>query len=164
MTRKTYVPNPEAFKSYYAKQVQHGGGTLSAFHGARIQRGYGIGSFLGGLLRSAVPFFKEGAKAIGKTALTTGLNIANDVMEGKTLKSSARTRAIEAKNSLQNKALDTARNVLGQTGKGIKRQASPNEFIQPRTKKKKASTRAVKRKKSNPKKKQTKTAFSDIFG
>jgi len=165
MTRKTYVPNPEMFKSYYVHQAQHGGGTLPAFHGARIQRGYGIGSFLGGLLRSAVPFLKEGAKAIGKTALRTGLNIASDVMEGKELKSSARSRAIEAKNNLQNKALDAARNALGQTGKGIKRRASPNEFIHPQTKKRKASAPTAKRKTTKPKKKQqTKTTFDDIFG
>jgi len=165
MTRKTYVPNPEMFKSYYVHQAQHGGGTLPAFHGARIQRGYGIGSFLGGLLRSAVPFLKEGAKAVGKTALRTGLNIASDVMEGKELKSSARTRAIEAKNNLQNKALDVARNALiGQTGKGIKRNASANEFIQPQTKKRKASAPAAKRKTTQPKKKQAKTTFDDIFG
>jgi len=85
-------------------------------------------------------------------------------MERKELKSLGHTQVIEAKNSLQNKALDIARNALRQTGKGLKRRASPNELIQPQTKKKKTLTPAVKREKTQPKKKQSKAAFNNIFG
>ena len=109
-------------KSYYVNQAQNGG-NLPAFRGARVQRGYGIGSFIRGLFRSAVPILKAGAKAVGKKALSTGLNIANDVMEGQDFKSSARSRAIEAKDELSNLARKSVKNALGQTGKGIKRPA-----------------------------------------
>lgn len=163
MTRKIHEPNINLYKSYYLKQAQSGGGNLPAFHGARIQRGYGIGSFLKGLFRSAVPFIKDGAKAVGKTALATGLNIANDVMTGRDMKSSARTRALEAKNSLKNKAFVTARNILGQTGKGIKRRASPPETCRSQTKKKKASPPKAKGRKTKQAKRKKPTP-NDIFG
>ena len=65
---------------------QHGRGTLPVFRGARTQRGYGLGSMLKGMLRSAVPFLKQGGKYLGKKALQTGLNVAQDVMNGKNVK------------------------------------------------------------------------------
>lgn len=145
------------------RQVQHGG-NLPAFHGARFQRGYGIGSFLKGLFRSAVPLIKDGAKAIGKTALSTGLNIASDVMSGRNIKSSARTRALEARDSLKKKAISTARGVLGQSGKGIERRASSVPSSHSQTKRRKAS--APKKKARKPKKqaRKKKVAHNDIFG
>ena len=162
MTRKVHIPNPDLDKSYYLTQAQHGG-NLPAFHGARFQRGYGIGSFLKGLFRSAVPFIKDGAKAIGKTALSIGLNIANDVLSGQDLKSSAQARALEAKNSLKNKAISTARGALAQSGKGIKRRASTPSTSQPQTKKRKTSPPQARGKK--PKQTKRKKAVpNDIFG
>ncbi|KXJ07521.1 hypothetical protein AC249_AIPGENE8474 [Exaiptasia diaphana] len=147
MAKGNQAHNPDLFKSYYLKQAQHGG-NLPAFHGARFQRGYGIGTFLKGLFRSAVPFIKDGAKATGKTALSTGLNIASDVMSGRDMKSSARTRALQAKNSLKSKAMNTARGILEQKGKGIKRRASAAQASQSQTKRRKASAPQAKRRKS----------------
>ncbi|MED5363038.1 MAG: hypothetical protein VX790_02535, partial [Bacteroidota bacterium] len=58
------------------------GGNLPAFHGVRVQRGYGLGGLLKGLFRAAVPLFKQGAKTVGRTALKTGAKVAKDVLQG----------------------------------------------------------------------------------
>ena len=45
-----------------------------------LQRGHGIGSFLGGLWRSSVrPLLWQGAKTVGSEALVTGRNIISDM-------------------------------------------------------------------------------------
>eukprot|EP00057_Strongylocentrotus_purpuratus_P003423 XP_003726621.1 PREDICTED: uncharacterized protein F54H12.2-like [Strongylocentrotus purpuratus] len=64
-----------------------GGGGLPVFRGARMQRGYGLGSMLKGLLRSAIPIVKSGGKLLGKKAWQTGLNVVRDVANGKSLAS-----------------------------------------------------------------------------
>lgn len=49
-----------------------------------MQRGYGLGGILSGLFRSALPVLTRGAKTIGKQALQTGLQMANDALNGQT--------------------------------------------------------------------------------
>ena len=70
------------YNEYYAHQA---GGALPYFAGAQYQRGHGVGTLFGGLLRSAMPL-KRGAVALGKGALKTGVRIANDVMSGQSIK------------------------------------------------------------------------------
>ena len=65
------------YNDYYARQA---GGALPYFAGAQYQRGHGLGSLFGGLLRSAMPLIKRGALALGKGALKTGVRIAGDVL------------------------------------------------------------------------------------
>ena len=55
-------------RDYYTRQS---GGALPYFAGARFQRGHGLGSVLGGMLRSAMPIIKRGAVALGRGALKT---------------------------------------------------------------------------------------------
>ena len=43
------------YNEYYARQA---GGALPYFAGAQYQRGHGLGSLFGGLLRSAMPLIK----------------------------------------------------------------------------------------------------------
>ena len=66
------------YNDYYARQA---GGALPYFAGAQYQRGHGLGSLFGGLLRSAMPLIKRGAVALGKGALKTGVRIADDVAD-----------------------------------------------------------------------------------
>lgn len=47
--------------------------------GFRMQRGNGIGSFLGGLFRIVRPLFVKSARAIGREALNTGSSILADM-------------------------------------------------------------------------------------
>jgi len=94
------------------------GGHFPVFHGGRFQRGYGLGSFFKSLARSAMPLMQRGAKTIGKTALTTGMNIARDVMAGDNLATSAKTQLKAAAGQLKRKALTR---INSQTGSGAKR-------------------------------------------
>ena len=54
--------------------------------------GSGVGSFLGGLFRSAAPTLKRGALNVGKRLFNTGMGIARDVMQGEKLGVSAKKR------------------------------------------------------------------------
>lgn len=167
---KIHQPNPNIFKSYYLRQSQRGAGNLPAFHGVRVQRGYGIGSFLKGLFRTAVPLVKEGARSIGRTALATGMNIANDVLSGQDFKSSAKARALETRNKLKSRTIDAVKSMIDpQKGKGIKRRAVsktsiPSQIKRRKTPPKSAKASCHKTKKKNKKKKKRESAVRDIFG
>ena len=78
--------NKDFYEQYYANQSGLG---IPVFHGALGQRGHGLGSMISGFFRRAFPFIFSGAEALGKQALKTGVNIANDVIDGKSLKESA---------------------------------------------------------------------------
>ena len=80
--RKLYIPNHKLYEEYYLNQAKQKGGNLQAFHGARFQQGYGLGSIFKGLFRWAMPHLQQGAKVLGKKALQTGAQVAQDVLEG----------------------------------------------------------------------------------
>jgi len=67
---------------------------MPVFSGARIQRGHGLGSILGGFFRSLVlPFVKNNDNNVLLTnAVKTGMEVADDVLEGRSLKESAKRR------------------------------------------------------------------------
>ena len=75
--------------------VRQASGALPYFAGAPYQRGHGLGSLFGGLLRSAMPLIKRGAVALGKGALKTGLRIADDVLSGQSIKRAAKRRVTD---------------------------------------------------------------------
>ena len=81
------------YNDYYARQA---GGALPYFAGAQYQRGHGLGSLFGSLLRSAMPLIKRGAVALGKGALKTGDRIAGDVLSGQNIKTAAKRRVTDA--------------------------------------------------------------------
>ena len=83
---KIHTPNHKLYEQYYLDQAKQIGGNLPAFHGARFQRGYGLGSILKGLFRWAVPHLQQGAKMLVKKALQGGVNVAQDVFAGENLK------------------------------------------------------------------------------
>ena len=92
------------YDDYYARQV---GGALHYFTGARVQRGHGFGSLFSGLLRTVAPLIRRGAVALGKRALTTGAQIAGDVVAGKNVKKAAKRRATDAGRKLMHSLLNT---------------------------------------------------------
>ena len=71
----SYYPE-ESNEDYYSYYLNQAGNGFNAFRGSTIQTGQGIGSFLGGLARSAMLLVKSFA---GK-ALKTGLSFARDAM------------------------------------------------------------------------------------
>ena len=68
---------------------------MAYFQGARYQRGSGLGSVLGGLVRSAVPMIKPVLKTMGREALKGGVNVLNDVLRGDNLQRAAKRRLLE---------------------------------------------------------------------
>ena len=56
-----------------------------------LQRGYGLGSIFKSVARSVMPSLKE----IGKSALTTGLEVLKDVAMGENIKTAAKKRLKE---------------------------------------------------------------------
>ena len=84
------------YNDYYARQAC---GALPYFAGAQYQWGHGLGSLFGGLLRSAMPFIKRGAVALGNGASKTGVCIA-DVLSGQSIKKAAKRRVTDAGKSL----------------------------------------------------------------
>ncbi len=109
------------YEEYYVSQ---GGNGMNVFQGARVQRGHGFGSFLSGLFRSALPILKSGAKVLGKQVLRTGLQIANDVVEGQSFCDSSRRRIPEGIKSFVSSA-----GLIPQSGSGrnrrLKRKSIP---------------------------------------
>ena len=120
----------------YGGYVQSGKGGFPVFRGSRMQRGYGVGSVLSGMLRAAVPFLRRGAQALGKQALRTWLDVGRDVLSGRKLKDSARQRTLQ-----------TVRNVVEKAGRrtdgGTARRQRPAQKNRPKTNKKK---KGIKRK------------------
>ena len=103
------------------KNSQYGLG-MNVFHGSRIQRGYGLGSILGGLFRKALPYLWKGAKYAGKTALRTGANVANDVIDGQNIRASIKARSAQAGKRIANNVTDSILSKVGvQAGRGRKR-------------------------------------------
>ena len=88
MKRKEFCcdANKNFYEQYYVNQSGSG---IPVFYSALGQRGHGLGSKISGFFRRAFPFIFSGAKALGRQALKTGVNIANDVIDGKSLKESA---------------------------------------------------------------------------
>lgn len=113
----------------YGGYVQAGkGGDFPVFRGSRMQRGYGLGSILSGMFRTAIPFLKSGAKALGKQALKTGVSIGQDVLNGQNLKTAARRRGLESIRNATGKAEGRStrkkKTKRPAAKKGIKRKAS----------------------------------------
>ena len=86
------------------RQVLYRGRGIPYFAGPAYQRGHGIGSLFRGLFRFAMPLLKQGAKAVGRQALQTGIEVAGDMLENRPIKESLRTRVREAGSSLRTKA------------------------------------------------------------
>jgi len=83
---------------------------MPVFSGSRIQRGHGLGSILGGFFRRLVlPFVKNNAKNV-----LTGMEVADDVLEGKSLKESAKLRVPAG-------IKRTVRGLKFQSGSGVRR-------------------------------------------
>ena len=70
---------------------------MPVFPGARIQRGHGLGSILGGFFRRLVlPFVKNNAKNVLTNAVKTSMEVADDVLEGRSLLKESTKRRVPA--------------------------------------------------------------------
>lgn len=137
------------YEQYYSHQAGSGIGIV--YKGLPHQRGHGIGSFLGGLFRTVLPFLKSGAKAVGKELLHGGVGVLSDVINSQPIQDSVNSRFKVASTNLKKKADDKVNSLM--TGSGYKRKRLKRAaLITPKTSKRKSS----KRKRSNQ-------SFKDIF-
>jgi hypothetical protein len=82
--------NEDQIIQYYINQA--GSGVGSIYSGPLYVKGYGIGSWLGGLFRAVVPFIKSRGMSVGKQLLKTGVDVLSDVQQNKTFKESLKDR------------------------------------------------------------------------
>ena len=100
---------------------------------------------------------KSGAKALGKIALTSGVNLLGDVLSSKNPKQAAKARAVEGANIAKIQAIQPVQR-YAQTGRG--RSKSTKRLRKRRAKKRKASPSVTKRKPTE----RARTSPQDIFG
>jgi|SRR5436190_7257719 len=117
--------NPyDPYLAYYRHQ-QLGHGVSSVYRGATFQRGHGIGSILGGLIRTFSPLIKSGTSAVGKEALRTGVGFLGDIASGTVRpRHAAGVRFKEFTNTLKRKADEKMERVLSGGGAYKKRRIS----------------------------------------
>lgn len=130
------------------------------------QRGYGVGSFLGGLYRQIQPFASRSAKPVGKELLSAGVNVLGDVFTRNVdVKKSLEDRLTESGHRLKRKAVDTIEDMVNNPTK-YKRKRKPKKSQKGagrrRTKKKRGRPKKTK-KKTGKRKKKTRDVY-DIFG
>ena len=83
-----------AWEDYYYSQAfpeessLQRGGNVPFYRGSVLQRGYGLGSIFTSVARSVMPSLKE----TGKSALTTGWEVLQDVAKGENIKTAAKKR------------------------------------------------------------------------
>ena len=161
---------------YYDEQAGGGAGIKNVYTGSTFQRGSGIGSFLGGLFRKIVPYLASGAKAVGKEAVRTGLNVLDDVGNKRAnFKESLNARVRESGKNLKRKAADKISNIM--KGSGYKALASKRKRQSTRTRvavhnalrkknkhKRKTNKRSTGKKRKTVRRKKLLRSVSDIFG
>jgi hypothetical protein len=88
------------YNDYYRNQAlgvhqQHGSGfDMPYFSGARYQKGHGLANIFGNIFRGLRAIMPSVFKTVGRHALTTGVNIANDMLDGKNIKEVAGRHAL----------------------------------------------------------------------
>ena len=147
MVRHTpYAASSKIYEDYYCSQAGHG---LPVFIGGRNIRGRGLGSLLGGIGRSLIPLLKSGGKALLKEGARTGMQVAQDVLSGQTVKSALTQGAKQAGKRLFHQ-------VVGQvTGRAAPSGQPPRKRI-----KSTASRRATQKRSTSKRRRQP----ADIFG
>ena len=155
--------------AYYENQVGSGGVIEHFYQGSPYQRGHGIGSFLGGLFRRALPILSRGLKAVGKEALRSGVRVLDDVAgENMDFKDSLRTRLGESAMNLKRKARENIDHLMEGDGYNMIGRKRPRQLL--------AVTRAIrntarkstkqtrsKKKKQDAKKKKKKTSGRSVY-
>lgn len=94
----------DLYTEYYLTQA--GSGFSNIYAGPSYQRGYGIGSFLGGLFRTVYPLLKKGTVALGSELIKTGASCLGDISRSEDPKEVLKKRGKEAVNNLSRRAAD----------------------------------------------------------
>lgn len=158
----------EVYLKYYVNQA--GSGVGHFYSGPIYQRGYGVGSFLGGLFRSVLPILKKGSLALGRELISCGSNVMDDIDNKIPVKVAVTNRGVEALSKLKRKVL---KNMSGNGYNGAKRVKLAQSQKRARTvrsnkNKKPKKTNSKKKNKKKPKTQRKKLTnnskfISDIF-
>ena len=113
------------YEKYYSPHNDY-----PVFRGIKNQKGYGIGNVFKKFFRFFMPIIKEHGlpilKTIGKSVLKGTTDFADDVLEGKDFKQSAKKRIDETFDNLKKKA--------SMKGNGIKRRRLTKKLHKKRSK------------------------------
>ena len=135
------------YRKYYESSQYGRGMVLPAFMGGRVQKGHGIGSFLAGLARAAVPLVIPLLKSAGKAAATAGLaagaGALADVVAGKNAKQSVKEHAKAAGSNLLKRAAQSDY-IKGVSMPSPAKRAAASKGAGSKTKKKKKNTKRAK--------------------
>lgn len=126
---------------------------MPIFRGEQTQRGYGLGSVLTGLFKSATPLLKKGAASLGRTLLKTGVNVAKDALQGKNVKDSVVQHSKDVGKGLVRKLVDETSSIAGPKVKRARK----------RVKKKAARGSSSSRSKKSGKRRRNQRPAKDIF-
>ena len=115
-----YIAPRGQYRDYYTRS-QFGSGILPAYGGVPRQKGHSLGTFLGGLFKSAIPLLSSVGKSVARTAgkalLSTGAGVLSDVLSGQRMGSSIANRSKAAgKQLLKRAATATQDYISGATG------------------------------------------------
>ena len=132
------LPMNHQFYPYHRQVIpfsQRGKGDISIFGGTHPygQGGNGLGGMFRSLFRTATPFLKTTVKKVGKrmlnTGLDTGMQLAQDVLNGQPVRKAAKSRAKAAGKSFLTGALkDITQQGRGRKVLKRKRKAVPVSF------------------------------------
>lgn len=154
----------DIYTAYYLNQA--GCGFSNIYAGPMYQKGYGIGSFLGGLFRSVYPILKKGASIVGSELLKSGSNLISDIASAQDPQTAIKRRGKEAINNLSRVVGEKMFGTGYKTTKPMKRKHSGSKS-QPVKKRKAArasdTKKKVTKKVTKSKKKSSERSKSDIF-
>lgn len=108
---------------YYVAQAGSGFGDF--YSGPIYQRGYGIGSFLGGLFRTILPVLKRSSSIVGREVINSGINFLKDVGNNVSPRDAFNNRTNEVINKIKNRVM-TGEGGYKPRSQTLKRQSSGN--------------------------------------
>ena len=121
------------YKNYYSNQA---GGGISVFQGKTIQHGSGLGGVFSKVFKGIAPVLKQAAKTAGKQLLTTGGQIAQDIINGQRFSQSAKKNLSKGGNRL---LAELSKSMLTPKVSGAKRKANEQKRKSTKTKKRRLS-------------------------
>ncbi len=152
MGRVIYIPPSEAiWAEYFLNQAIQTGHGMDGFQGFQYQRGHGLGSFFGGLLRSILPVArsvgKSMLKSVGKQALAMGASVAGDMARGRGAKEALEEHGRNAVANVADEASTALRQPHSQSGHGIgKADFKPTPYLAKKRRQKRNSKKTKRRK------------------
>jgi len=109
----------DALTNHYQIQAANG---LSHFSGTRYQKGFGLGSILMSLFRSAIlPSLKSTGKYLSRQAAKTAVDVGKDLLAGQAVKYALKQRGKETGDRILEDANNRINITKRQSGQGLRK-------------------------------------------